>query len=155
MSYDLDLVQQLCRQVGLSARITDVNHVDVDLGQDVVLCFQNAESEADCLIGFPAHVRGQYEWHKHDPIQFGDDRGYIELDYLDLVVALKQGRVLICERQMDGRIVDRWLTHREYILAEFDFQDLQEGERIVLRRAPTDVGSNPELKGVRPGGPQD
>jgi hypothetical protein len=150
MSYDLDLVQQLCREIGLSARIIDVDHVDVDLGEGAALRFQNAESEADCLIGFPAHVRGKYHWHIHDPIQFGDHRGYIELDYLDLVVALKEGRVLVCERQMDDRIVDRWLAHHEHIDAKFDFQDLQEGERIVVRRATTNVGSNLESEDARP-----
>ena len=80
---------------------------------------------------------GGLGWHLHDPIQFGDHRGYIELCYLDLIVALKEGRVLVCERQVDGRIVDRWLAHHEYI----DFQQLEEGERIIVRRAPTNVGS--------------
>jgi len=137
MSYDLNLVQQLCREIGLSARIIDVDHVDVDLGEGAVLRFQNAEREADCLIGFPTDVRGKYAYHLHDPIQFGVHGGSIEVDYLDLVVALKEGRVLVCERQMDDRIVDRWLAHHEYI----DFQQLEEGEHIIVRRATTNVGS--------------
>jgi len=135
MSYDLNLVQQLCREIGLSARIIDVDHVDVDLGEGAVLRFQNAEREADCLIGFPTDVPGKYAWHLHDPIQFGDHRGYIELCYLDLVVALKEGRVLVCERHKQDRIVDRWLAHHEYIEADFDFQELEECERITIRRA--------------------
>lgn len=133
MSYDLNLVQQLCREIGLPAGIIDVHHLGVDLGEGAVLCFQNAESEADCLIGFPADVRGTYAWHIHDPILFGP----IELDYLDLVVALKEGRVLVCERQLDGRIVDRWLAHHESIYV----QQLEECERIIVRRATTNVGS--------------
>ena len=80
-------------------------------------------------------------WHKHDLIRFGDHRGYIELCDLDLIVALKEGRVLICERQMDGRIVDRWLAHHEYIDANFDFQQLEQDERIIVRRATTNIGS--------------
>jgi len=52
-------------------------------------------------------------------------------------VALKEGRVLVCERQIDDRIVDRWLAHHEYI----DFQQLEEGEHIIVRRATTNVGS--------------
>jgi hypothetical protein len=50
MSYDLNVVQQLCREIGLPARIIDVHHLGVDLGEGAVLCFQNAESEADCLM---------------------------------------------------------------------------------------------------------
>jgi hypothetical protein len=140
MSYDLDQLQQLCREIGLPARIIDVHRLGIDLGEGAVLCFQNAESEADCLIGFPADVRGTFAWHLHDPIQFGDHRGYIELCYLDLVVALKEGRLLVCERQTDGQVVDRWLAHHEYIDANFDFQQLEEGERIIVRRATTNVG---------------
>lgn len=137
MSYDLDLVQELCDEIGLPARIIDVDHLCVDVGEGAVLCFQNAEDEANCLIGFPADVGGTYDWHMHDPILFGDDVGCIELCYLDLVVALKEGRVLVCERQLDGRIVDRWLAHHGYI----DFQQLEEGERIIVRRATANVGS--------------
>jgi hypothetical protein len=92
MSYDLNLVQQLCREIGLSAQTIDIHHLGVDLGEGAVLRFQNAQSEEDCLVGFPADVRGKYAWHIHDPIQFGDHRGYIQLCYLDLIVALKEGR---------------------------------------------------------------
>jgi hypothetical protein len=42
MRYDLELIFQLCRELGLSARITD-ERVELDLGQGAVLCFQNAE----------------------------------------------------------------------------------------------------------------
>jgi hypothetical protein len=142
MSYDLTLVLQLCHEIGLSARIIDIRHLVIDLGEGAVLGFQNAQSEGDCLIGFPTDVPGQYAWHTHDPIQFGDRYGSIELCYLDLVVALKEGRLLVCERQMHGRVVDRWLAHHEY-LGDFYFdpQRLEEGERIIVRRARTNLGS--------------
>jgi len=142
MSYDLTLVQQLCHEIGLSARIVDIRHLVIDLGEGAVLGFQNAQSEADCLIGFPTDVRGQYAWHIHDPIQFGDRYSSIEVCYLDLIVALREGRVLVCERQMDGRVVDRWLAHHEYLNGSyFDPKWLKEGERIIVRRATTNLGS--------------
>ena len=66
---------------------------------------------------------------------FADARGtFLELGYPDLVVSLKEGRVLVCERRVDDRIVDRWLVHGEY---NDEFKYLQEGERTVVRRATT------------------
>jgi len=59
---------------------------------------------------------------------------YVELDYLGLITALKDGRILICERQVDGRVVDRWLIHHEF---NDEFKYVEEGEKIVVRRATT------------------
>src|SRR5262245_3142527 len=120
MRYDIDLIHQLCREVGLSVRVA-AERVEVDLGQNAVLCFQNAEADEDCLIGFLGTP-----WHTHGDLMFTGARGhYIELDYLDLVVALKEGRVLVCERLVDGRVADRWLIHRDY---NDEFKYVEEGE---------------------------
>ena len=127
MRYDLELITQLCREVGLSARTEAGQRVDVDLGQGAILCFQNAEREEDCLIGFL-----RMPWHTHDDLMFADGRGnYVELDYLNLLTGLKEGRVLVCEREVAGRTVDRWLVHSEY---NDEFKYLAEGERIIVRR---------------------
>ena len=157
MRYELDLIYQLCHEIGLLARMVADQRVganqrvEVDLGQGAVLCFQNSEHEADCLIGF-LHDRiaeGEefhqdnrnaegYEfpgidWHAHGNLTFADARGYcVKLDYLDLVVGLQEGRVLICEREVEGRTY-RWLIHSEYT----GFRDIQAGERIIVRRAVT------------------
>ena len=129
MRYDVDFVQQLCREVGLSARVVD-ERVKVDLGKSAVLCFQNAEREEDGLIGFLGTP-----WHVHDKLMFTDPRGhYIELDYADLVIALQEGRVLICELLKDGCVVNRWLIHRDF---NDEFKYMEEGEQIVVRRAIT------------------
>ena len=148
MRYELDLIYELCREIGLSARMVADQRVEVDLGQGAVLCFQNPEHEPDGIMGFPAlggandnrnaegeEFSGMYFWHAHgNHLTFADGRGYyVKLDYLDLVVGLKEGRVLICEQEVEGRTVDRWLIHSEYT----DFRDLQEGERIIVRRAVT------------------
>ena len=93
-----------------------------------VLCFQNAEKDEDCLIGFKGTP-----WHTHDNLMLADAHGnYVELNYLDLVTGLKEGRVLVSEREVDGRLVDRWLIHSEF---NDEFRYLEEGERIVVRRA--------------------
>ena len=66
---------------------------------------------------------------------FCDARGNcIELDYFDLLSGLKDGRVLVCEREVEGRTDDRWLIHSACNDA---FKYLDEGERIMIRRAAT------------------
>jgi hypothetical protein len=128
MRYDLELITQLCREVGLSARTDAGQRVDVDLGHGAILCFQNAEREEDCLVGFLG-----MPWHAHDDLMFADGRGNcVELDYLNLLTGLKEGRVLVCEREVSGRAVDRWLVHSEY---NDEFKYLEEDERIIVRRA--------------------
>ena len=126
--YDLTLITQLCREIGFPARGEVGQTVEVNLGQDEILCFQNAEREEDCLIGFlgmPSHT--------HDDLMFAGGHGnHVELDYLNILTGLKDGRVLICEHEVKGRTVDRWLVHSEY---NDEFKYLQEGERIIVRRA--------------------
>jgi hypothetical protein len=110
MRYDLDLIYELCREIGLPAHTGSDQRVEVDLGLGATLCFQNAEREEDCLIGFLG-----MPWHTHDNLMFADARGnYTELDYLNLLTGLKEGRVLVCEREEESRTVDRWLVHSEY-----------------------------------------
>ena len=127
MRYDLDLVSQLCREIGLIVSAGTDRRVEVDLGRDAVLCFQNAEYDEDCLIGFLGTP-----WHTHDNLMFADARGnYVELDYLNRLTGLKERRILVCEREAKGQIVDRWLVHCEY---NDEFKYLEEGERIIVRR---------------------
>ncbi|WP_420964726.1 hypothetical protein [Bradyrhizobium sp. B120] len=128
MRYDFALVSQLCREIGMIVRLHNDHRVEVDLGRDAILCFQNAEREEDCLIGFLG-----MPWHVHDNLMFADARGnYIELDYLDLLTGLKEGSVLVCEREVKGRTVDIWPVHSEY---NDELKFLEEGERIIVRRA--------------------
>lgn len=128
MRYDLDLVNQLCREIGLMVQMDTADRVEIDLGRNAVLCFQNAEREDDCLIRFLV-----MPWHVHGNLIFVDARGhYIELDYLNLLTGLKDGRVLIREREVKGRTEDLWLVHSDY---NDEFKYLEEDERIIVRRA--------------------
>jgi hypothetical protein len=128
MRYDLDLIYELCQEIGLPARLDPSKQgVEIDVGQDAVLCFQNLE-EDDCMIGFL-----DTPWHAHDNLIFYGRHGYsTEMEYFDLPVALKDGRVLICEMVANDRVVDRWLIHCEH---NDEFEHLEEGEKIVVRRA--------------------
>ena len=98
--------------------------------QGAILCFQNAQREEDCLIGFLDTA-----WHTHGDLMFLDACGNcVELDYFALLSGLKDGRVLVCEREVEGRTDDRWLIHSDYNDA---FKYLDEGERIIIPRAAT------------------
>jgi hypothetical protein len=129
MRYDLVLVSRLCSEIGLLARGGD-QCVEVDLGDGTVLEFLNTEREEDCLVGFP-----KFGWHFHDSLMFADARGNsLECDYLNLLTGLADGSVLICEQIRHGRILDRWLIHRDY---NDEFEGLDKGDYIVVRRAIT------------------
>lgn len=130
MRYDLTLIYELCGELGLSARYHDEQCVEIDLGPSGLLCFQNAENDKDCLIGF----RGT-EWHTHDDLMFVDGRGnYVELNYMDLLTGLVDGQVLVCERLLKGELLDRWLIHRDY---SDEFKYMDPGEQIAVRRVTT------------------
>ncbi|HKP24940.1 MAG TPA: hypothetical protein VJV39_13830 [Dongiaceae bacterium] len=130
MRYDFNVICELCNELGLSARIHGEQCVEVDLGPSGLLCFQNAEDDADCLIGF----RGT-PWHTHDDLTFVDGRGhYVELTYLDLLTGLADGQVLVCERLLEDKLLDRWPIHRDY---NDVFKYMEAGEQIAVRRVTT------------------
>lgn len=126
MRYELDLILQLCNEVGLPALVVD-ERVEITLGPSATLWFQNADKDEDCLMAFEGTG-----WHMHDYFCFVDARGYeIELDYLDIVTGLKDGRLLVCERWQDGALRDRWLTHRDF---NNEFKYMREGEELRVWR---------------------
>ena len=134
MRLDLDFVMQLCGHVGLpSVRSGEI--VDVDLGRGVFLQFQNTDLDEDCLVGFL-----DAQWHTHNGLTFVDPRGnYVEIDFLDIPEGLKDGSLLVCEHRKDGKLLKRWLIHRDYN-DEFDY--LGANEEIVVWRAITQSSSD-------------
>jgi hypothetical protein len=133
MRYDFPLIQDFCRESGLTSCVISNGLLQIDLGEDAVLCFQNAESEEDCAFGFKGTA-----WHTHDDLMFADGRGnFIEMNYLDVLSALKEGKVLVAERWQARQIADRWLVHCEY---NDELKYMQEGEEIRIWRAPRAYG---------------
>ncbi|MDB6122736.1 MAG: hypothetical protein JWQ71_1729 [Pedosphaera sp.] len=130
MRYDFELIHELCQELGLRSCIRTHERLEIELGEAVVLCFQNAERDEDCLAGFegtPSHTHGDF--------MFVDGRSYYtEMNYLDVLTGLKDGEVLICERWNGGRVSDRWLVHRSY---NDEFKYMEEGEEIRIRRPAT------------------
>jgi len=72
-------------------------------------------------------------WHAHGDLMFSDHHGhFVELDPLNLLSGLCSGDVLICEQEVSGNFVDRWLVHKVY---NDELQHLMPGERLSVRRA--------------------
>ena len=80
MRYDLETLEEYYGEVGLKAQIADSSALHVLLGDNAVLCFQNAEREDDCLVGFL-----NCSWHFHgDTVEFSDNHGpFVKLDPLN------------------------------------------------------------------------
>lgn len=129
MPYDLDLLGEYCVEIGLDARTGDGCVLDILLGEGAVLQFVKHEHEEHCLFGFETTP-----WHAHgNELEFSGPRGYyVELDLLSLLAGLVSGDVLVCDLEADGKLVDRWLVHKNF---NNEFAHLDPGERILVRRA--------------------
>ena len=126
MGYDLSNAHKRCVELGLSSTFRDKGRLEVNLGHDIVLCFQNAESDEDCLIGFE-----DTPWHAHDEIMFSDAHGnFIVMNYLEILDGLADGRLLVCEVRKNGILSDRWLIHQD-CNNEFKYMHPDEEIRVV------------------------
>ena len=77
-------------------------------------------------------------WHTHGGMMFANAQGYyIELEYLDVVIGLKEGQALVCERIVNDCVVNRWLTHHKL---NDELSHMEQGERLVIRRAALATG---------------
>ena len=130
MRYDLDMIKDLCSDLGLQSTARSSDEVAVELDEGVVLIFINAVREEDSLVGFEGG-----EWHYHDDLMCSDRHGFhVELEYLDVLTGLADGTVLICEQWVHGELRERSLVHRVYV---DEFRYMQDGEEIRVRRAPS------------------
>ena len=128
MRYDLNVLDEFCGEIGLNARMADSLSLHVSLGDGAVLCFQNAEGDEDCLVGFL-----DCPWHFHGgDLEFSDHHGhFVVLDLLNLLSGLCSGEVLVCEQEVGGKLADRWLVHKIY---NDELEYLKPGERLYVRR---------------------
>jgi hypothetical protein len=127
MAYDFDLVRTLSGGFEAKLATNGADTLEIDFGQDVVLCFVNASDDQDSLVGFKGTP-----WHSHGSIGFSDPNGnWIELDYGEVLIGLTDGSILVCERWTDGHIHDRWLIHSKY----FDeLNHMRAGDEIRVKR---------------------
>jgi hypothetical protein len=128
MLYDLPLIAELGREVGLKCVVRGADEVAIELGLGATLLFQNWVADDDCYTGFE-----DTPWHTHGYFTWSNATGaYIQLEYLDIVSGIAQKTILICERWEHGCLSDRWLVHRDYV---DEFRHLQDGDEIRIRPA--------------------
>ena len=126
LQYDLEIIADLCDELGISHRRTSPNEVLVGLEAGVELVFLNFPDEDDCLIGFNGT-----EWHTHGDVSFADQNGnYTELIYLDVLTGLSDGSVLICELWRPEGLADRWISHKDFV---DEFRFMQQGDEVRVR----------------------
>lgn len=136
MLYEITLIDELCREIGLRSVVADSNQVSIEVEDNVVLNFLNIEDEDDCVAGFDGTP-----WHIHGGIEFASRNGrYVELEYLDILSGLADGTVLICDRWITGELKDRWLVHKDFV-NEFEYMECGEELRIRMISTVKDVRS--------------
>jgi hypothetical protein len=133
MRYDFERAKAICAKFGFP--VTEIEQaLEIVLSESAVLCIQNAPDDVDCLVGFK-----NMPWHTHDQLMFCDSKGnYVEMDYLDALVGLGNGQVLICARKVSGTIEDQWLIHHNL---NDEFSHLIPGEEVVVCRANSAGGT--------------
>jgi hypothetical protein len=130
MRYDLELIHQLCQEIGFSSVVESKELIKIQLSSAMVLCFQNSEKEEDCLVCFEGAP-----WHTHDDIIFSNAQGmFTELSYLDIISGLDDGQILVCERLLQTKVMDRWLIHRDYNDINNEFKYMAAGEELKVIR---------------------
>jgi hypothetical protein len=126
MRFDLEMICELCSEVGLHCIRRSSDEVMIRLEAEAKLLFCNEPNDDDSFIGFEGTP-----WHTHDELMCSDRHGYhIELNFLDVISGIADGTVLICELWVCGKLADRWLVHRDFVN---EFRHLQNGDEIRVR----------------------
>jgi hypothetical protein len=146
MRYDLALIEEFCRELGLLAKRLPRSSeacegVEITLRSDIVLTFLDADKEVDCLMGF-----ADTGWHVHEDLVFDDkDGNCVTMNYLDVLSGLADGQVLICETWRRGVVHARWLIHRD---CNDEIRHLNENDEMRVFRAKK--LAPPHLKLIKP-----
>ncbi len=127
MTYDLDIIKELCGELGLRTVPRPDDRVAVELEHGVVLIFVNADKEDDAFIGFE-----DVGWHFHGSLACSDRHGFWkEVGYLDILIGLADGTILTCEAWSHGVMKMRSLVHRDFV---DEFRFLKEEDEVRIRR---------------------
>lgn len=126
MRYDLELILEMCQDVGFSAQRRTEQEIAVHLHEGATLLFVNSDG-CDAIMGLDGTP-----WHTHGELECSDRHGSCTcVDYLDVITGLADGTVLLCERWIGGALSDRWLVHRDYV---DEFRFMESGDEIRIRR---------------------
>ncbi|MCP4410327.1 MAG: hypothetical protein GY807_21790 [Gammaproteobacteria bacterium] len=125
MQYDLELLTEICGEIGFPVLPSPENSLRIDLGSSVSLEFVNWPDKGDCLLGFPDTA-----WHTHgDLLRVTRDYHERSFHQLDVITGLASGKLLICEKWSNGTIEDR-----ELVLPDFDVsEEFEFSQKIEIR----------------------
>jgi hypothetical protein len=127
MTYDLEMITDICAELGLRTVVGPPDRVRVELESGVVLVFINAERDEDSRVGFE-----DVGWHYHEELLCSDRYGSdVELEYLNVLTGLADGTVLLCEHWRQGALKERSLVHRDFV---DEFRFLREGDEVRVWR---------------------
>lgn len=126
MFYDLDTLEENCRELGFSVSRSTLDALYVEVLEGVILEFSNLRESEDSYVGFQGTP-----WHSHDRLMLMTGNvTSVELDELDLIQAIKSGAVLIVEEYLGDALKDRWIVHKG---EKMDVQHMKPGEEIRIR----------------------
>ncbi|MDH3918440.1 MAG: hypothetical protein OEU25_09675 [Rhodospirillales bacterium] len=127
MYYDLDILEELSKELGFPSSRSAPDALEVAILEGVSLEFHNLRDAEDTLAGFSGT-----QWHFHGKIMLmTGDATYVELDELEILQGIKSGAVLVAEQYLNGTLNDRWLAHKD---EKVDVQYIAPGEEIRFRR---------------------
>ncbi len=127
MYYDLDILEELCHELGFTSNRISSDDLEITLIDDIVLVYRNLRDEEDSVCGIkgtPSHTHGKL-------ILITGDSTYIELNELDVLQGIKNGDILINERYVNNELLDRWLSHKK---EKIDLKYIEPGEEIRIMR---------------------
>lgn len=138
MQYDLAMIAELCDELGIRVAGREENEIELDLGHEAILHFENWPDEDDCLMGFLGA-----SWHTHGEMMWSGREGvHADLDELGIVAGLADGTVQVCELWSRSVLVDRLLVHRD-LLTVCDGLGVEDEVRIRRARTTGDAAERP------------
>ncbi|NRB74703.1 MAG: hypothetical protein HRU46_10130 [Verrucomicrobiales bacterium] len=126
MSYDLEAIEAECAAQQLACLRISEHEVEITLEPNCVLYFANLVEEEDTMIGFK-----DTPWHSHDDLTVMTSADTsAELGPVEVVRLLSSGQMLVVSQWIDGKLHDRWLTHRDDRL---DLKYLEPNEELRVK----------------------
>jgi hypothetical protein len=129
MKIDLDTIEKLAQELGFSAKRTDPDKIEIIIANDITFVFRNFKEEDDNLYGFEGTP-----WHSHNALLLmTSENCYIELNDIEIISGIKDGSILIFEQYKDGKLIDRWIGHRDN---KIDNRYMEPGEEMRIIQFP-------------------
>jgi len=125
--FDLALLLEFAVEQRLPVQHRPAGGVEVELGENYVICFENGEAPPGTLIYFRNSSSG---WHSHGDL-FADSADDIALVPITVLSKLLDGELLVSEAHFSTGKVEISLTDRE---SGFDLASLKRGERQLFYR---------------------